>query len=108
MEGKLLKEGFTYDDVLLIPQKSEVLPHEVSVKTKLTNKITLNLPIISAGMDTVTEAKLAIAIAREGGIGIIHKNLTVEQQKREVAKVKRSENGIIIDPVTLSPDQPVF
>ena len=107
MEGKLLKEGFTYDDVLLIPQKSEVLPHEVSVKTKLTNKITLNLPIISAGMDTVTEAKLAIAIAREGGIGIIHKNMSIEQQALEVDKVKRCEHGVIVDPFSLSPHHQV-
>lgn len=107
MEGKLVKEGLTYDDVLLIPQKSSVLPHQVSVKTKLTNKITLNLPIVSAGMDTVTEAKLAIAIAREGGIGIIHKNMSIEQQALEVDKVKRCEHGVIVDPFSLSPDHQV-
>ena len=104
MEGKLVKEGLTYDDVLLIPCKSEVLPHEVSVKTKLTKKITLNLPIVSAGMDTVTESKLAIAIAREGGIGIIHKNMSIEHQALEVDKVKRCEHGVIVDPFSLSPD----
>lgn len=104
MEGKLLKEGLTYDDVLLVPQRSEVLPNEVSLKTKLTKKIGLNIPIISAGMDTVTEAKLAIAIAREGGIGIIHKNMSIEQQALEVDKVKRCEHGVIVDPFSLSPE----
>lgn len=107
MEGKLIKEGLTYDDVLLIPQKSEVLPHQVSVKTKLTKKISLNIPIVSAGMDTVTESKLAIAIAREGGIGIIHKNMSIEQQALEVDKVKRCEHGVIVDPFSLSPTHKV-
>jgi IMP dehydrogenase len=107
MEGKLIKEGLTYDDVLLIPSKSEVLPHEVSIKTQLTKKITLNVPIISAGMDTVTESKLAIAIAREGGIGIIHKNMSIEQQALEVDKVKRCEHGVIVDPFSLTPDHKV-
>lgn len=107
MEGKLVKEGLTYDDVLLIPSKSEVPPHEVSIKTRLTKKITLNVPIISAGMDTVTEAKLAIAIAREGGIGIIHKNMSIEQQALEVDKVKRCEHGVIVDPFSLTPDHKV-
>lgn len=104
MEGKLIKEGLTFDDVLLIPQKSEVLPKEVDVKTRLTNKIKLNTPIMSAGMDTVTEARLAIAMAREGGIGIIHKNMSIERQAMEVDKVKRSEHGVIVDPFHLSPD----
>ena len=104
MEGKLIKEALTYDDVLLVPQKSEVLPHQVSLKTQLTKKITLNVPIVSAGMDTVTEAKLAIAIAREGGIGIIHKNMSIEQQALEVDKVKRCEHGVIVDPFSLTPD----
>lgn len=103
MEGKLVKEGLTYDDVLLVPQRSEVLPNEVDLKTRLTKKIGLNIPIISAGMDTVTEAKLAIAIAREGGIGIIHKNMSIEQQALEVDKVKRCEHGVIVDPFSLSP-----
>ena len=107
MEGKLVKEGLTYDDVLLIPSKSEVLPHEVSIKTRLTKKITLNVPIISAGMDTVTESKLAIAIAREGGIGIIHKNMSIEQQALEVDKVKRCEHGVIVDPFSLTPEHKV-
>ena len=104
MEGKLIKEGLTYDDVLLIPQKSEVLPHQVNLKTQLTKKISLNVPIVSAGMDTVTESKLAIAIAREGGLGIIHKNMSIEQQALEVDKVKRCEHGVIVDPFSLNPD----
>lgn len=104
MEGKLIKEGLTYDDVLLIPQKSTVLPHQVDLKTRLTRKITLNIPLVSASMDTVTEAKLAIAIAREGGLGIIHKNMSIEQQALEVDKVKRCEHGVIVDPFSLSPD----
>ncbi|MEW9123244.1 MAG: IMP dehydrogenase [Thermotaleaceae bacterium] len=104
MEGKVLKEGLTFDDVLLIPQKSEVLPKDVDVKTRLTKKIRLNIPLMSAGMDTVTEAKLAIAIAREGGIGIIHKNMPIERQALEVDKVKRSEHGVIVDPFYLSPE----
>ncbi|SCZ81604.1 IMP dehydrogenase [Acidaminobacter hydrogenoformans] len=102
-----IKEGLTYDDVLLMPQRSEVLPSDVSVKTRLTNKIALNMPILSAGMDTVTEANMAIAIAREGGIGIIHKNMTIEQQALEVDKVKRSEHGVIVDPFYLSKEHHV-
>lgn len=104
MEGKLIKEGLTFDDVLLIPQKSNVLPKDVDTKTRLTKKIKLNIPLMSAGMDTVTEAKLAIAMAREGGIGIIHKNMSIERQALEVDKVKRSEHGVIVDPFYLSPD----
>ncbi|WZL73858.1 IMP dehydrogenase [Clostridiaceae bacterium 35-E11] len=104
MEGKLIKEGLTFDDVLLIPQKSNVLPKDVDTKTRLTKKIKLNIPLMSAGMDTVTEAKLAIAMAREGGIGIIHKNMSIESQALEVDKVKRSEHGVIVDPFYLSPD----
>jgi IMP dehydrogenase len=102
-ENKFAKEGLTFDDVLLIPAKSEVLPKDVSVRTQLTKRITLNIPIMSAGMDTVTEAKLAIAIAREGGIGIIHKNMSIEAQAEEVDKVKRSESGVITDPIFLHP-----
>ena len=101
---KFVKEGLTFDDVLLIPAKSEILPTQVNTSTYLTKKIKLNIPIMSAGMDTVTEGRLAIAIAREGGIGIIHKNMSIERQAMEVDKVKRSENGIIIDPLHLSPD----
>lgn len=98
---KIIGEGLTYDDVLLIPNYSEVLPREVSIKTKFTRNITLNVPIVSAAMDTVTESAMAIAIAREGGIGVLHKNMTIEAQAHEVRKVKRSESGMIIDPVTL-------
>lgn len=101
---KFLKEGLTFDDVLLIPAKSEVLPKNTDVSTNLTRKIKLNIPLMSAGMDTVTEARLAIAIAREGGIGIIHKNMSIEAQALEVDKVKRSEHGVIVDPFHLSPD----
>lgn len=107
MSSKILKEGLTYDDVLLVPQQSDILPSDVKTQTRLTNKIMLNIPLISAGMDTVTEANLAIAIAREGGIGIIHKNMTIEQQALEVDKVKRSEHGVIVDPFFLSPGHPV-
>ncbi len=102
--GKIIKEGLTFDDVLLVPQHSEVLPKEVSLQTKLTDGITLNIPILSASMDTVTEHELAIAIAREGGIGMIHKNLSIEVQAAQVDKVKRSEHGVITDPFYLSPD----
>merc|ERR1711879_301750 len=101
---KFVKEGLTYDDVLLIPQKSYVLPNEVSTKTNLTKKISINIPIISASMDTVTESKLAIAIAREGGLGIIHKNMSIAKQALEVDRVKRCEHGVIVDPFSLSPD----
>lgn len=101
---KFLKEGLTFDDVLLIPAKSEILPRQVEVQTRLTKKIRLNVPILTAAMDTVTESKMAIAIAREGGVGIIHKNMTIEQQAEEVDKVKRSENGVIANPFYLSPN----
>jgi IMP dehydrogenase len=107
MENKLVKEGITFDDVLLIPQKSTVLPSAVDVKTRLTKKIELNIPLMSASMDTVTESKLAIAIAREGGIGIIHKNMSIANQALEVDKVKRSEQGLIVDPICLSKDDRV-
>ncbi len=107
MQEKLLFEGLTYDDVLLVPQKSDVLPNAVDLKTRLTNKISLNIPLISASMDTVTEAKLAIAIAREGGIGMIHKNMSIEKQALEVDKVKRCEHGVIVDPFYLSPNHKV-
>ena len=100
----ILKQAYTFDDVLLVPNKSDVLPREVSLKTQLTKKIELNIPLMSAGMDTVTESKMAIAMAREGGIGIIHKNMSLEQQAKEVDKVKRQENGVITDPIFLTPD----
>jgi len=107
MTNKITGEAITYDDVLLIPQASDFMPNETDTATRLTRNITINLPIISSPMDTVTESAMAIAMAQEGGIGIIHKNLSIEAQTREVEKVKRSENGIIIDPVTLSPDDSV-
>lgn len=104
MTDKFAYEGLTFDDVLLIPQKSDITPDMVNLQTNLTKNIKLNIPMMSAAMDTVTEADLAIAIAREGGIGIIHKNMTIEQQATEVDKVKRSEHGVITDPFHLSPD----
>ncbi|EAQ41273.1 IMP dehydrogenase [Polaribacter sp. MED152] len=107
-ENKILGEGLTYDDVLLVPAFSEVLPREVSIQTKFTRNITINVPIVSAAMDTVTESSLAIAIAREGGIGVLHKNMTTEQQAQEVRKVKRAESGMILDPVTLQMDATVL
>ncbi|MBQ8235276.1 MAG: IMP dehydrogenase [Clostridia bacterium] len=107
-EAKFAKEGITYDDVLLIPAKSEVVPKQVKLGTKLTKTISLNIPLISAAMDTVTESRMAIAIAREGGIGVIHKNMPIERQVDEVVKVKRSENGVITDPFYLSPDNYVY
>ena len=102
--GKIIGEGITFDDVLLVPAYSEVIPNEVDLSTYLTKKIRLNIPMMSAGMDTVTEHRMAIAMARQGGIGIIHKNMTIEAQAEEVDKVKRSENGVITDPFYLSPD----
>ncbi|MEG2676173.1 MAG: IMP dehydrogenase, partial [Clostridia bacterium] len=102
--AKILKEGLTFDDVLLIPQYSEVLPYQVDLSTKLCEGIQLNIPLLSASMDTVTEFQLAIAMAREGGIGMIHKNMSIEQQADNVDKVKRSENGVIINPFSLSPE----
>jgi IMP dehydrogenase len=104
---KILGEGLTYDDVLLVPAFSDVLPREVSIKTKFSRNITLNVPIISAAMDTVTESAMAIAMAREGGIGVLHKNMTIEEQAAEVRKVKRAESGMIQDPVTLKKDATV-
>lgn len=106
-DTKFLKKGFTFDDVLLIPAESHVLPNEVDMKTKLADNLTLNIPIITAAMDTVTDSKIAIAIARAGGLGIIHKNMSIVDQAEEVRKVKRSENGVIIDPFFLTPDNTV-
>ncbi|NQY05246.1 MAG: IMP dehydrogenase [Flavobacteriaceae bacterium] len=103
-DSKFVGEGLTYDDVLLVPAYSEILPREVSIQTKFTRNITINVPIVSAAMDTVTESAMAIAIAREGGIGVLHKNMTIEAQANEVRKVKRAESGMIIDPVTLPKD----
>ena len=102
MKNKLLETAITFDDVLLVPAKSEVLPRDVKLQTKLTKNITLNIPLLSAAMDTVTESELAVAMAREGGIGIIHKNFSFSRQAEEVDKVKRSESGMIRQPVTLT------
>ena len=104
MNDKIIKEGLTFDDVLLVPGKSEVLPREVSLVTELTPKIKLNIPVLSASMDTVTDSRMAIAMAREGGMGIIHKNMSISQQAAQVDKVKRSEHGVITDPFFLSPE----
>src|ERR671935_1436679 len=107
LERKFAKEGLTFDDVLLVPAESRVLPNDVSTRTRLTRGIELAIPIVSAAMDTVTEARLAIALAREGGIGILHRNLSIGDQVAEVDRVKRSEAGMIVEPVTLPPDAPV-
>lgn len=107
-ETKFEKEGLTFDDVLLVPAKSEVLPKDVDLSVRLSEKVKLNVPIISAGMDTVTEAEMAIAMARQGGLGIIHKNMSIEQQADLVDKVKRSESGVISDPFFLTPEQQVY
>src|SRR5213595_2543969 len=104
LERKFAKEGLAFDDVLLVPAESRVLPNDVSTRTRLTRSIELAIPIVSAAMDTVTEARLAIALAREGGIGVLHRNLSIEDQVAEVDKVKRSEAGMIVEPVTLPPD----
>ncbi|AEJ26311.1 IMP dehydrogenase [Streptococcus equi subsp. zooepidemicus] len=106
-DTKFLKKGYTFDDVLLIPAESHVLPNEVNLKTKLAKNLTLNIPIITAAMDTVTDSKMAIAIARAGGLGVIHKNMSIAEQAEEVRKVKRSENGVIIDPFFLTPEHKV-
>ena len=103
----IIHDAFTFDDVLLIPRRSSFMPDEIDVSTQLTRNINMNIPLVSAAMDTVTESRLAIALAQEGGIGIIHKNMSIEAQSREVHKVKRSESGVILDPVTLGSDEPV-
>ena len=99
-----LQEYLTFDDVLLVPSYSEILPHQTNVSTKITKNISLNIPLISAAMDTVTESKMAISMAQNGGIGCIHKNLSIAKQKDEVQKVKKFESGMIIDPITISPN----
>src|SRR5438105_12660988 len=107
MQDRIAYQGITFDDVLLEPAYSDVLPRDVDVRTQLTRNIRLNIPVVSSPMDTVTESDLAIALAQEGGIGVIHKNMSIERQTQEVDKVKRSENGIITDPITLPPDETV-
>ncbi len=107
MNAKISFEGITFDDILLVPSRSSVLPKEVDITTKLTNEITLNIPFISAAMDTVTESQMAIAMAAQGGIGFIHKNMSIEKQAEEVDKVKRSESGMIVNPITLTPDKTI-
>ncbi|MGG0670174.1 IMP dehydrogenase [Sporosarcina koreensis] len=107
-ESKFTREGLTFDDVLLVPGASEVLPKDVNLSVRLTEKMTLNIPIISAGMDTVTESKMAIAMARQGGLGVIHKNMSIEEQAEQVVTVKRSENGVITNPFFLTPEHQVF
>ena len=106
LDRKFGREGLTFDDVLLVPAESHVLPNDVSTRARITPSIDLAIPIVSAAMDTVTEARLAIALAREGGIGILHRNLSIEAQVAEVDKVKRSESGMIVEPVTLAPMRP--
>ncbi len=106
-KSKFYGEGLTFDDVLLAPAYSDVLPREVNISTQLTKDIKLNIPLLSAAMDTVTELELAIALAREGGIGMLHKNMTIQQQAEQVRRVKRSESGLILDPITLSPEATV-
>ena len=105
---KFIKEGLTFDDVLLVPAKSDILPADINLGTHLTSKIKLNIPLMTAAMDTVTESRMAIAIAREGGIGVIHKNMPIDVQVQEVDRVKRSENGVIVNPFFLSPENYVY
>src|SRR5690349_22739795 len=104
---RILEEALTFDDVLLVPAYSEVLPREADLSTQLTRRIRLNIPLLSAAMDTVTEARLAITIAQEGGVGIVHKNMPIEAQATEVARVKKYESGVIKDPITVSPDMTI-
>ena len=106
--SKFVGEGLTYDDVLLIPAFSEVLPREVNIQAKFTRNITLNVPVVSAAMDTVTESDMAIAMARVGGIGVLHKNMSIEKQANEVKKVKRSESGMILEPITITKEETVL
>ena len=107
MMQDVITEGLTFDDILLEPARSEVLPSEVDTRTQLTREIGLNIPIVSAAMDTVTESHLAIALAQQGGIGIIHRNMSIERQAEEVDRVKRSESGMIVDPITVDPEQSI-
>src|SRR6202163_2582978 len=107
MIENVIPEGLTFDDVLLLPARSEVLPAEADTRTRLTRRIALNIPIVSAAMDTVTESHLAIALAQQGGIGFIHRNMPIARQTEEVDRVKRSESGMIVDPVTIEPDKKI-
>src|SRR4051794_31917982 len=102
-----IQEGLTFDDVLLLPSRSSVLPNQADTRTCVTRKIALNIPILSSAMDTVTESHLAIALAQQGGIGIVHRNMSIERQAEEVDRVKRSESGMIVDPVTIEPERPI-
>ncbi|MCP4666741.1 MAG: IMP dehydrogenase, partial [Deltaproteobacteria bacterium] len=108
MENKDVRFGFTFDDLILVPAHSEVLPSQVDVRTRLSRNLTLNIPIVSAAMDTVTEAETAITIARQGGLGFVHKNMGIERQALEVEKVKKSESGMIVDPITIGPDHRIY
>ncbi len=108
MDGQIIKEGLTFNDLLLVPRESNVLPKDVAVKTELSRNISLNIPIVSAAMDTVTGSEAAITLARQGGLGFIHKNMSIERQALEVEKVKKSESGMIIDPITIDPEQKIF
>ena len=103
LRGTVIKEALTFDDVLLVPGHSRVHPKDTDISARLTNRITLQVPLVSAAMDTVTEARMAIAVAREGGVGVIHKNMSIERQAQEVDRVKRSESGMILNPITLGP-----
>ena len=105
MIPEFIAEGLTFDDVLLVPARSSVLPAQVETKSNFTRTMNINIPLVSSAMDTVTESHLAIALAQQGGMGVIHKNLSIERQAEEVDKVKRSESGMIVDPVTIDPDQ---
>ena len=107
MKNKISYDGLTFDDILLVPARSTVLPRDVNITSKLTRSIELNIPFLSSAMDTVTESQMAIAMAAQGGIGIIHKNMTIEKQADEVDKVKRSESGMIVNPITLTPDRSI-
>src|SRR6188768_3561475 len=107
MIPETIPEGLTFDDVLLVPAHSEVVPANTDTRTWLTRKISLNIPVVSAAMDTVTESHLAIALSQQGGIGLIHRNMSIERQADEVDKVKRSESGMIVDPVTVDPEEPI-
>ena len=108
MDANFIEYGFTFDDLILVPARSNILPNQVDVRTRLSRNIALNVPIVSAAMDTVTEAETAITMARQGGLGFIHKNMSIERQALEVEKVKKSESGMIVDPITIEPDHKIY